>query len=109
MSSVNVGWIRGRVLIAARGLLLALLSQVVAVPLFVASVLAILFVGLGFGIFALPAVMTGLRRYADYHRRVAGEWAGVPIADPYRPRPDFAPFGVVGAWQRTRWLLTDPA
>jgi DNA-binding NarL/FixJ family response regulator len=34
---------------------------------------------------------------------------GAQIAAPYRPRPDFAPLGVIGCWQRCRWLPSDPA
>ena len=40
--------------------------------------------GLVFGRIFAWAVLAGLRRVAVVTRRLAGEWCGVPIADPYR-------------------------
>jgi signal transduction histidine kinase len=54
----------------------------------------------------LPALL-GIRRLGGVTRRLAGEWCGVPIAEP-RPLP--APReGRLGYIERLRWLLADPA
>jgi signal transduction histidine kinase len=69
-------------------------------------------------VFALPALIVGLfvasqllwdiRQLAGLTRRLSGQWCGVPIADPYLPRP-----GVggekVGLLRRLTWRLTDQA
>lgn len=64
---------------------------------------------LGCGIVITPAVLSWVRRRADYRRQLARQWYGVGIARPYQPEPAaFAP-GFPGHWQRCRWLLEDPA
>jgi signal transduction histidine kinase len=78
--------------------------------LLVLSILAITYIALfGVGIFLVPVVMTAVRALANERRRLAYEWQHTVIPEPYRPRPDFAPFGLVGCWQRCKWLLADPA
>jgi signal transduction histidine kinase len=62
--------------------------------------------GLGIGRLFVPSGLLALRRLASLTRRLAGEWCGVAIAEPYRPSP--------GAQEQTftgklRWLLSDPA
>jgi signal transduction histidine kinase len=101
---------------SGRGLLQALLSQVVCIPLFIFSVLSIAFVALGVGLLTTPTVLLTLRRFAEQERRWAFEWSGVRIASPYRPCPqpllvaDGRPAaGVVGRIRLSRWLLGDPA
>jgi signal transduction histidine kinase len=69
-------------------------------------------------VFALPALIAGLfvasrllldvRGLAGLARRLSGRWCGVPIADPYLPRPA-ADGAKAGWWRRLTWLLTDPA
>jgi signal transduction histidine kinase len=100
--------LRTRLLPSYRGLLTALSSVLFGIPLFVAGVLSIAFIGLGIGIVMLPLVMTGVRAYADLERRRTREWSGVEIPTPYRPQPEFAR-DLVGLWRHCRWLLTDPA
>jgi signal transduction histidine kinase len=53
----------------------------------------------------LPLVTVLVRLRADLGRRVAGWW-GVPIARPYRPRPEGV--GLIG-WRAYKWIITDPA
>jgi len=67
----------------------------------------VLAAGLAFGRFYGLAVLVGLRRLAIVTRRLAGEWCGVPIADPYLPPP--AGEAKLSSTKRLRWLLTDPA
>jgi signal transduction histidine kinase len=62
--------------------------------------------GLGLGRFGAPAALLGIRRLASLTRRLAGEWCGVPIAEPGRrplPREGRLRFA-----ERMPWLLTDP-
>jgi DNA-binding NarL/FixJ family response regulator len=64
--------------------------------------------GLGLGWFAAPGTLTAVRSLARQTRRLAGQWCGVPIADPYRPPPvhDDEPLTLA---RRLGWLLTDRA
>ena len=69
-------------------------------------------------VLALPALVVSLllisglllviRRLASLTRRLVGQWCGMPIADPYRPRPG-AYGGNAGVRRRLGWLLTDQA
>ena len=74
-------------------------------------------------VLALPALVVSLflasrlllviRGLAGLARRLSGRWCGVPIADPYLPRPGAdgqkADGGKAGLGRRLAWLLTDPA
>jgi signal transduction histidine kinase len=56
----------------------------------------------------IPLLATGviarIRNLATLTRQLAGEWCGVPIADPYQPRPPQR-----GIRHRLAWQLTDRA
>src|SRR3954454_69953 len=95
--------IRAAFLAGVRGLGLALLSQFGSLVLLVLAIDAIAFTSLGIGLFLTPVVMEGVRRHANLRRRLAREWCGVEIAEPYRPRPEFAR-GLPGAVQRWQWI-----
>jgi signal transduction histidine kinase len=97
-------WVRTRLVAAAQGLLLALLSVTANIVLFVLSVLALAFTVLGVGLFAVPVVTDGVRELANLNRRLAGRWTGVDIPVPYRPRPDG-----LGVFRRYWWVVSDPA
>ena len=108
----------------ALGLLLAVLAALGLVALSVALlvqdqghphaeralVLLVLVVaaGLVLGRPFASAVLAGLRRVAIVTRRLAGEWCGVPIADPYRAPGGRADPGLSRA-ERLRWMLGDGA
>jgi signal transduction histidine kinase len=64
------------------------------------------FAGLAVTLLLLPSVLLGMRRLANWARRLAGAWCAVAIAEPYRLLP-----GAGKASRRIRlgWLLTDPA
>jgi signal transduction histidine kinase len=64
--------------------------------------------GLVLGRIFASAVLAGLRRVAIVTRRLAGEWCGVPIADPYRAPGGRADAGLSRA-ERLRWMLGDGA
>jgi signal transduction histidine kinase len=59
--------------------------------------------GLVVSLLLVPRVLLVVRRLARLTRRLAGQWCGVPIADPYLPRP------AAGRGRRLGWLLTDRA
>jgi signal transduction histidine kinase len=69
-------------------------------------------------ILALPALLVSLflasrallviRGLARLTRRLSGRWCGVPIAEPYLPRPE-ADGRKAGLGRRLTWLLTDQA
>ena len=72
--------------------------------------LALLLVGAGLGIgrFFVPATLVALRGLAKLTRRLAGEWCGVTITEPYRP---LSADGTqkLSYTERLRWLLGDVA
>jgi len=93
----------------ARGLVIAVLSVVPGIPLFVASILSLPLLAVGIGIIPVPMSLLAVRRRAGQQRRLALEWSRVSIATPYRPRPHEVSNGLIGRLQRCKWLLTDPA
>ncbi|MEV5704214.1 sensor histidine kinase [Actinoallomurus sp. NPDC052274] len=94
-------------LAAVRGLAMALLALPVSLVLFV---LSIVFFAVTFpvGIVLFPLVTYLVRGYANARRRLAHEWFGVEIKEPYKPRPKFRG-GFRGILQRYRWAVADPA
>ncbi|OEV02468.1 sensor histidine kinase [Streptomyces oceani] len=101
--------VRDSLLAGARGLALCLLSIGASLALFVLSVLSMLLILLGVGVFTTPLVMTWVRMHANQRRLLAAQWSGVSIPPPYRPLPrDLRP-GVTGMVERTTVLIKDPA
>ena len=92
-----------------RGLVIAVLSVVPGIPLFVASIVSLPLLAVGIGVVPVPMSLLAVRRRAGQQRRWALEWSGVNIATPYRPRPHEVSNGLIGRLQRCKWLLTDPA
>jgi signal transduction histidine kinase len=72
--------------------------------------LALLLVGAGLSIgrFFVPATLVALRGLANLTRRLAGEWCGVTITEPYQPPPADSTQKLSYA-ERLRWLLGDAA
>ena len=72
--------------------------------------LALLLVGAGLGIgrFIVPATLVALRGLANLTRRLAGEWCGVTITEPYGPPPADGT-QKLSYTERLRWLLGDVA
>ncbi|MEU5050891.1 sensor domain-containing protein [Streptomyces sp. NPDC021096] len=100
--------IRDALLAGARGLWLTLYGLVLSVLLFTLSVVSIVFITLGIGLFTTPVVLGAVRAYANQHRGLAHAWSGVRIPAPYHPLP--APrAGVVGQVERCVALLKDKA
>ena len=92
-----------------RGLVIAVLSVVPGVPLFIACVVSLPLLAVGIGVVPVPMSLLALRSRASQQRRFAREWSRVSIATPYRPRPHEVSNGLIGRLQRCKWLLTDPA
>jgi len=123
-------WIRGRLVMAGRGLLL--LGLALAGLIILLAVLTILGLSVALaikatdpyqrqtdrlieaiGVFVFwvvmgPVFILCFRPVARLTRRLAGQWCGVPIAAPYLPRP-WADGGRAGLRRRLTWLLTDQA
>ncbi|MFW6692185.1 sensor histidine kinase [Streptomyces sp. MAR4 CNX-425] len=93
----------------ALGRTLALLALApVEVLLFGILVAAVSLLGVGLGIFLVPAVAIAARGVMNVQRRRARDWSGVEIGDPYLPARDTEP-GAKGRFQRTMGILSDPA
>ena len=63
---------------------------------------------LAVSVFGISGLLMVVRRLASLTRRLVGQWCGVPIAEPYLPRP-WADGGKVGLRRWLGWLLTDRA
>jgi signal transduction histidine kinase len=100
--------IRATALTAVRGLALALLSMVASLTLFILLVVWISLSTVIVGIFVTPPLVAAARSYVNLRRRLAHEWFGVPIPEPYRPAPEFQD-GVIGVLERYRWMMRDRA
>ncbi len=92
-----------------RGLVIAVLSVVPGIPLFIAAIISLPLLAVGIGVIPVPMSLLAVRRRAAQQRRLALEWSRVSIATPYRPRPHEVSNGLIGRLQRCKWLLTDPA
>ena len=100
-------WLSSRLTDVGRGLRLHLLAYPAVFVLVLATFVYGL-LGLGVGLFMLPAVTVTIRRAADRRRYLVREWTGTAIASPYQPRPA-VPEGWPGVWRRCQWILSDPA
>ncbi|MEU5592336.1 sensor domain-containing protein [Streptomyces sp. NPDC020298] len=95
---------RAVVLAGVRGLALAVSMLPVAVLCFTLTLVSIALIPIGIGLFTTPAILGGVRQFAEVRRRLAAEWCGIRIPSAYRPIPaDAKP------WARTYALLRDPA
>ena len=70
--------------------------------------LTLAFPALVVSVFGISGLLMVVRRLASLTRRLVGQWCGVPIAEPYLPRP-WADGGKVGLRRWLGWLLTDRA
>ncbi|WP_405799834.1 sensor histidine kinase [Streptomyces sp. NBC_01506] len=94
---------------AGRGLVLGVTAIAGSVTLFVLSVLSIVFIVLGIGVFTTPHVLGAVRAHANRRRLLAATWSDVKIPVPYRPMPADLRSGVTGQVERTTLMLKDPA
>ncbi|WP_232074629.1 sensor histidine kinase [Phytohabitans suffuscus] len=110
MNEELTAWVGRGLAASVRSFVIGLVFFVCGIALLVLSIVSISFIPLfGLGILLTPLVVVGVRALAGERRKLAGQWSGVEIPTPYRSRPPMEPFGLVGAWQRCRWMLGDPA
>ncbi|MFD0742337.1 sensor histidine kinase [Phytohabitans flavus] len=110
MNEELTAWIGRGLAASVRGFMLGVAFFVSGLTLLVLWIVSLsLLPVLGVGILLLPLVTVAVRALADERRRLAGQWSGVEIPSPYKPRPSMESFGLVGAWQRCLWILGDPA
>jgi signal transduction histidine kinase len=93
--------------VPGRTLALAGLSQL-GLVLMTPMISAMSMMHLGIGVLTVPLTAVGVRWATGLSRKLAGDWSGVPIAEPYRPQPR-SETGFSGWWQRCWWILSDPA
>ncbi|MEU3795025.1 sensor histidine kinase [Streptomyces fructofermentans] len=106
---------RTAALTGVRALVLAVAVPAGAITLFVLSVVSIVLVPLGIGLFTTPWVLAGVRTFADLRRLAAARWCGVRIPAVYRRVPAdanpwercFRVLGDPGTWRDLRWLPVD--
>jgi signal transduction histidine kinase len=85
-----------------RGICLVLLTPL-GIPLFVLRLYGLVLVPLGMGVILFVPGTIAVRGLTNLHRRLAGDWLGVPIPRPYLSPPHP---GLIGLVKR---LVTDPA
>ncbi|MEU9621428.1 MULTISPECIES: sensor domain-containing protein [unclassified Streptomyces] len=101
--------IRGALVATRHGFLLSLAGLVGSLTLFVWTVLSIVFIPLGVGVFTTPYLLELVRRHANRRRLLAVTWCDIRIPVPYRPFPKDLRTGFTGQVERTTLLLKDPA
>jgi signal transduction histidine kinase len=106
---MNATKTRASLLAGARGLGLSVATVAVSGILFSLTLLSIVLIGLGIGVFTTPPLLETVRKWANGRRRLAGTWSDVHIAVPYRPMPADARGGLSGQVERLTFLLKDPA
>ncbi|MFE3515092.1 sensor domain-containing protein [Streptomyces sp. NPDC059166] len=104
---MNTPNIRTGMRAAGRGLPVLGLA-VVELVLFCLFVTAVSLLGVGLGVLLVPALAVAVRGVVNRSRRTAARWSGQALDEPYLPAPAAVP-GLKGQWQRTHWVLTDPA
>jgi signal transduction histidine kinase len=97
-----VSLVRRTVVGVLRGLALAVLTPL-GLPLFILRLYGLILVPFGMGVILFVPGTYAVRGLTNLHRRLAGDWLGVPVAQPYLPPPHR---GLIGLVKR---LLTDPA
>ncbi|MFI5682456.1 sensor histidine kinase [Streptomyces sp. NPDC051636] len=95
---------RAVALAGVRGLALSLSMLPIAVLCFTLALVSVALIPIGIGLVTTPAILGGVREFADVRRRLAAEWCGIRIPSAYRPIPEDA-----RPWTRTYALLRDPA
>ncbi|MFE0426823.1 sensor histidine kinase [Streptomyces sp. NPDC058953] len=93
----------------ARGLALGLYALVGSISLFVLTVVSIVLLPLGVGVFSTPVLVGLVRTHAGQRRLLAARWAGIRIPPSYRPFPRDPRSGITGQVERCAVLLKDPA
>jgi signal transduction histidine kinase len=111
MASVNdvMPRVRTALLAGSRGLVLAVLAPSLNIALLIATILSLVFLPLGVGIFLFPEVVMAVRPLAEQQRRWAAEWCGVAVGTPYQSAVAPGQRAGMGPLKRCKTLLVDPA
>ena len=102
-------WATRGIVAAGRGIALIGLT-LVGLVLWVVFAIAVTLAPLGIGLPAIPVTVRAIRRLETRVRRLAGDWCGAAIGDPYQPEParrEGQP--PPGFWARFGFLIADPA
>ena len=102
-------WAARGAVAAGRGIALTGLT-LAGLVLWAVFATAVTLAPLGIGLPAIPVTVRAIRRLETRVRRLAGDWCGAAIGDPYQPEParregQPAP----GFWARFGLLISDPA
>jgi hypothetical protein len=100
-------WLSGGLVAAGRGVALTGL-MLAEVGVLLALAIGVTLAALGFGLLLIPGTLLAGRGLTSRIRRLAGQWSGVSIAVPYRPRP-WDEAARPSLWRRFAWLLNDQA
>ncbi|WP_425329733.1 histidine kinase [Streptomyces cacaoi] len=110
---------RAALLAGARGLGLSFLSLGGSLALFLATVVSLVLVAAGIGLFTTPPLLERVRAHANQRRLLAREWTGTDIVAPYPPLPEdlrgpggqvrrcLLMLGSAATWRDVLWLLVD--
>jgi hypothetical protein len=102
-------WVTRGAVAAGRGIALIGLT-LTGLVLWVVFGTAVTLAPLGIGLPAIPVTVRAIRRLETRVRRLAGDWCGAAISDPYQPEParrEGQPRP--GFWARFGLLIADPA
>jgi putative drug exporter of the RND superfamily len=102
-------WATRGIVAAGRGIALIGLT-LAGLVLWLSFAIAVTLAPLGVGLPAIPVTVRAIRRLETRVRRLAGDWCGAAISDPYQPepaRPEGQP--APGFWARFGFLIADPA
>jgi hypothetical protein len=77
--------------------------------LWVVFATAVALARLGIGLPAIPVTVRAIRRLETGVRRLAGDWCGAAIGDPYQPEPARREGQPPSFWARFGFLIADPA
>jgi putative sensor protein len=101
-------WATWGAVAAGRGIALVGLT-LVGLVLWVAFATAVALAPLGIGLPAIPVMVRAIRRLETSVRRLAGDWCGAPIGDPYQPEPARPEEQPPSLRARLGFLVADPA
>jgi hypothetical protein len=102
-------WATRGIVAAGRGIALIGLT-LAGLVLWIVLAIAVTLAPLGIGLPAIPVTVRAIRRLETRVRRLAGDWCGAAIGDPYQPEParrEGQP--LPGFWARFGFLIADPA
>jgi putative drug exporter of the RND superfamily len=101
-------WATRGTVAAGRGIALVGLT-LAGLVLWVVLAAAVTLAPLGIGLPAIPATVRAMRRHQTRVRRLAGDWCGAAIGNPYQPEPAGRDGQPPTFWARLGFLIADLA